>query len=121
MMNIKKNSGLKMARIFQNQLRNSASSRILYWIPRKTRELHDPQEEKNYNLKISNDYPVEGNTSSSFTYLLNDPINSTIYECGLVELKIPSVELIKIEDERDLLNLEFYNSNKGYGNNIVKF
>ena len=84
-MNIKKNSGLKMTIIFQNQLRNSVSSRILYRIHRKTRDLLDPQPKKNYNLKISNDNPIEGNPSSSFTYLLNDPINSKIYECGLVE------------------------------------
>ena len=29
--------------------------------------------------------------------------------------------MIKIEDEREFLDIDFYNSNNGYGNNIVKF
>ena len=47
----------------------------------KTKELQDPHQEKNHNLKIIND-------SSNFTFFLPEPIKTSNFECALVEIKL---------------------------------
>ena len=81
----KKNIGLKKTINYQIQLKNSVSSKILHRMRTKTKELQDPHQEKNHNLKIIND-------SSNFTYFLPEPIKTSNFECALVEIKLPSIE-----------------------------
>ena len=76
----------------------------------KTKELQDPHQEKNHNLKISNN-------SSNFTYFLPEPIKTTNYECGLVEIKLPSIEF-KEKSIMKLLAIEFYNDQIGISVNV---
>ena len=76
----------------------------------KTKELQDPHQEKNHNLKISNN-------SSNFTYFLPEPIKTTNYECGLVEIKLPSIEF-KEKSIMKLLEIEFYNDQIGISVNV---
>ena len=84
----KKNIGLKKTINYQIQLKNSVSSKILHRMRTKTKELQDPHQEKNHNLKISSN-------SSNLTYFLPEPIKTTNNECGLVEIKSPKLNLKK--------------------------
>jgi len=111
MMRNKKNIGLKKTKNYQNQLKNSLSSKILYRMGTKTKELQDPHQEKNHNLKIYN-------TSSKFTFFLPEPIKTTNYECGLVEIKFPSIEFKEKKIENKLLEIEFYNDRMGISANV---
>ena len=77
----------------------------------KTKELQDPHQEKNHNLKIFNH-------SSNFTYFLPEPIKTLNYECALVEIKLPSIEFKEKKIENKLLEIEFYNDRMGISANI---
>ena len=76
----------------------------------KTKELQDPHQEKNHNLKITN-------ISSNFTYFLPEPLKTNNYECGLVEIKFPSIEF-KEKKIIQLLEIEFYNDRMGISANV---
>ena len=79
----------------------------------KTKELQDPHQEKNHNLKISNN-------SSNFTYFLPEPIKTTNYECGLVEIKLPSSEF-KEKSTMKLLKIGLNNDQVGISANVKMF
>ena len=80
----------------------------MYQIRTKTKELQDPHQEKNHNLKIIND-------SSNFTYFLPEPIKTSNYECALVEIKLPSIEF---KEKKNILEIEFYNDRMGISENV---
>ena len=80
----------------------------MYQIRTKTKELQDPHQEKNHNLKISSN-------SSNLTYFLPEPIKTTNYECALVEIKLPSIEF---KEKKNILEIEFYNDRMGISENV---